>query len=124
LSLDEEWLCILKKTDHLLSVDSYQRAPIAQSENLNILPEDLKEIEEDFQSSFEIPANFKQTAPWYQQNEESLNQDVYLNEQTTLFCEMLNLRDPIRVILEHRGQSTVVSESTTQMYNNLLDEDD
>ena len=37
---------------------------------------------------------------------------------------MLNLRDPIRVILEHRGQSTVVSESTTQMYNNLLDEDD
>ena len=37
---------------------------------------------------------------------------------------MLNLRDPIRVILEQRGKSSLIAESTTQMYNNLLDEDD
>ena len=91
LSLDVEWLCVLKKTDHLLSIDSYNQAPISQLENLNISEDDMKEIREDFQDSFEIPSNFKATAPVYQSDMSDLK-DVYLNEQTTLFCEMLNLR--------------------------------
>ena len=44
LSLDEEWLCILKKSDHLLSIESYSQAPISLKENLKITEEDLNEV--------------------------------------------------------------------------------
>lgn len=37
---------------------------------------------------------------------------------------MLSLRDPIRMLLEKKGKCTLISESNTQMYNNLLDEED
>ncbi|CAF0793506.1 unnamed protein product [Brachionus calyciflorus] len=126
LSLDPEWLCILKKTDHLLSVESYNKAPIDKSENLTITDKDLDEIKEDFQDCFEIPPNFKQTAPPHRENsnEQVESKDIYLNEQTTLICEMLNIRDPIRVILEKKGKTSIITESTTQLYNDLLDEDD
>lgn len=124
LSLDMEWLCILKKTDHLLSIDTYNRAPIAQSENITVDENDLKVIKEDFQECFEIPCNFKQTAPAHTQPNAANSQDIYLNEQTTLYCEMLDLRDPIRVLLEKRGQTNLITESTTQMYNHLLDEEE
>ena len=122
LCLDEEWLAILKKTDHLLAVDSYNLAPISHKENLTITDEDLNELREDFQNCFEIPANFKPTSPAHQ-SAETPEHDVYLNEQTTLFCEMLSVRDPIRVLLEKKGKKSIISESTTELYNNLLDED-
>jgi hypothetical protein len=130
LSLDPEWMCVLKKTDNLLSVNSYNQAPLSAKENVCIGESDLAEIKEDFQECFEIPSNFKQTAPSHNvdqtksSNETSNIKDIYLNEQTTLFCEMLNIRDPIRVLLEKKGQSNLITESTTKMYNNLLDESD
>ena len=37
---------------------------------------------------------------------------------------LFHLRDPVRVVLEKRGQAALIAESNTQMYNNLLDEDD
>ena len=37
---------------------------------------------------------------------------------------MLNIRDPVRVILEKKGNSSLISESQTKLYNDLLDEDD
>lgn len=122
LSLDPEWLCILKKTDHLLSVESYIHAPISDKENVSILDKDLEEIKEDFQNEFEIPENFKPTAP--AENSDKPIEKLYLNEQTTLMCEMLTIRDPIRVILEKTGQSSIITDSATQLYNDLLDEDD
>jgi lariat debranching enzyme len=128
LSLDPEWMCILKKTDSLLSVNSYNQAPISAKEDVNISASDLNEIKEDFQECFEIPPNFKQTAPAHQSGEEPSRansiKEIYLNEQTTLLCEMLNIRDPVRVLLEKKGQSSLITESATQMYNNLLDESD
>lgn len=125
LSLDEEWLCILKKSDHLLSIESYSQAPISLKENLKITEEDLNEVREDFQNCFEIPENFEKTAPAYQTPEaDGTIQNIYLNEQTTLYLEMLTLRDPIRMILEKKGKSSLVSESNTEMYNKLLDESD
>ena len=132
LSLDPEWLCVLKKTDQFLSINSYNQAPISNKEEISVSVSDLNEIKEDFQECFEIPENFKQTAPPHQTPENSNNsdmdqytlKDIYLNEQTTLYCEMLNIRDPIRVLLEKKGQSSLITESTTQMYNNLLDESD
>lgn len=124
-SLDPEWLTILKKTDHLLSIECYAQAPISLKENLNLTEEDLKEVKEDFENCFEIPANFKQTAPAHKTPEcDGHINNVYMNEQTTLFLEMLTLRDPIRMLMEKRGLSTLVSESNTEMYNNLLDDDD
>jgi len=45
-----------------------------------------------------------------------------INEQTTLYCEMLSIRDPIRVLLERKGKGSIVSDSQTKMYNNLLDD--
>lgn len=126
LTLDVEWMCILKKTDHLLSINQYNQAPIR--ETIEIGEKDFEEIREDFQNCFEIPANFKKTAPENNSNGDDNNddtiQDVYLNEQTTLYCEMLNLRDPVRLLLEKRGNSNLVNESKTQLYNDLLDADD
>lgn len=52
------------------------------------------------------------------------NDEYYLNDQTTLLCEMISIRDPIRVILEKRGMSSLIAQSTTQLYNDLLDEND
>jgi lariat debranching enzyme len=137
LHVDIEWLCILKKTDHLLSVDSYNQAPITEKDNINLNESDFNEIREDFQDILQIPLNFAQTAPPYRQKlntnleeeEEETNQignanKIYLNEQTTLLCEMLNIRDPIRVLMEKKGQQTLVSESATKLYNDILDEDD
>ena len=131
LSLDPEWMCILKKTDRLLSIDSYNQAPLSSKDNVTISESDLNEIKEDFQECFEIPANFKQTAPPHIESSNGNHKEtsselkeIYLNEQTTLFCEMLSIRDPVRVLLEKRGQSSIITESTTQMYNNLLDESD
>lgn len=125
LSLDEEWLCILKKTDHLLSIESYSQAPISLKESVEITEEDLNEIREDFGNCLEIPEIFKKTAPAYHTPEaDGPIQDVYLNEQTTLFLEMLTLRDPVRMVLEKRGKSSLIAESNTELYNNLLDEED
>ena len=126
LSLEPEWLCILKKTDHLLSVDKYNLAPIDQKENVDITDQDINDLNEDFQSFFQIPLNFKQTAPPYSEDSSKKleSKDIYLNEQTTLLCEMLKIRDPIRVLLEKKGKSSIINQSTTQLYNDLLDEDD
>ncbi len=82
-------------------------------------------IREDFADCLEIPEIFKQTAPAHHTPEaDGLIKDVYLNEQTTLYLEMLTLRDPVRIVLEKRGKSSLISESNTELYNNLLDEDD
>lgn len=127
LELDPEWLSILKKTDDLLSIQSYIQAPIPLNKSVQITEDDLRELSEDFQECFEIPLNFKQTAPAHseeQTDRDAPSQDVYLNEQTTLLCEMLNIRDPVRVILEKKGQNSLISQSTTELYNNLLDESD
>ncbi len=123
LCLDPEWLLILKKTDKLLNVSSYMQAPL--NEKINITKEEINEILEDFESSLTIPNNFRITAPSYQPNSNNFEiKDVYLNDQTTLICEMLTIRDPVRVLLERNGRSTLISESKTELYNNLLDEDD
>lgn len=136
LKLDLEWMSILKKTDHLLSVDSYNQAPISETkEKVEVTDDDLQELREDFQDCLEIPPNFKPTAPAHREPQDgdqdgsgeldlSEVRDVYMNDQTTLFCEMLSIRDPVRVVLEKRGQSSIVCESKTQLYNDLLDEDD
>lgn len=126
LSLDPEWLCILKKTDHLLSVDSYNLAPIDQKEKVDITDQDINDLNEDFQNFFQIPLNFKQTAPPYSEDpsQKTESKDIYLNEQTTLLCEMLSIRDPIRILLEKKGKSSMITQSNTQLYNDLLDEDD
>lgn len=49
LHLDPEWLVILKKTDPMLSVDSYNQAPIPLTTKIEVLEADLDEIKEDFQ---------------------------------------------------------------------------
>ena len=124
LCLDPEWMCILRKTDHLLNVSSYMQAPL--NEKINVTKEEIDEILEDFQSNLSIPFNFKVTAPPHNLNNNNLldSKDIYLNDQTTLLCEMLSLRDPIRLLLEKTGRSTLISESKTELYNNLLDEED
>ena len=135
LSLDPEWLCVLKKTDHLMSVDSYPQAPISRAENVTVDEADLAKIGDYFCESLEIPNGlFKQTAPAWNGSSSNNNngsgdeaqrvEEIYMNEQTTMFCEMLNLRDPIRVLLEKRGKSFIVAESTTKLFNQILDDDD
>lgn len=44
LNLDPEWLCILKKTDHLLSVESYSQAPISLKESFTVSEQELNDV--------------------------------------------------------------------------------
>ena len=44
LNLDPEWLCILKRSDHLLSVESYSQAPICLKENFTVSEQELNEV--------------------------------------------------------------------------------
>lgn len=52
LHLDPEWLVILKKTKDMLSVESYNQAPIPLNKKIEILETDLDEVKEDFQVIF------------------------------------------------------------------------
>lgn len=122
LALDPEWLCILKKSDQYLSVSAYNQAPLNENLKIEISEQNLDELKEDFEGKFTVPNNFKKTAPAHE--EEGERRSVYLNEQTTLICEMLSIRDPVRVLLEQSGNTSVVSESKTELYNKLLDESD
>jgi lariat debranching enzyme len=124
LCLDPEWLSILKKTDRLLSIDYYTQAPLQPKDNVEVTEKDVAELTEDFQDCFEIPLNFKQTAPPHNDPNRTQPKPIYMNEQTTLLCEMLSIRDPIRLLLEKRGGSSVINESRTQLYNDLLDDSD
>jgi len=125
LALDPEWLCILKKSDQYLSVSAYNQSPLNENIKIEISQDDLNELREDFQNKFAVPENFKKTAPAHEDDSSTADRrSVYLNEQTTLMCEMLSIRDPIRVLLEQSGNTSVVSESKTELYNKLLDESD
>lgn len=123
LALDPEWLVILKKTDRLLSTEYYHRPIDEKQESVEVSEQEEKELSDDFDGCLTLPKNFKPTAPKHTDNN-ARSDHIYLNEQTTLLCEMLSIRDPVRVILEKRGNTGLVAESKTQLYNDLLDESD
>lgn len=58
LHLDPEWLVILKKTDHMLSVETYNQAPLPLNKAVEVLQSDLDEIKEDFQVNHSNFLNF------------------------------------------------------------------
>lgn len=101
-------MCILSKTDHLLSVQRTKTyLPSISDQSFRPTAEDYAKLRDDFSDLFDIPENFTITAPVYQPNNpQAIPIDVEqlrkTNPQTELLCLMLGLRNPIDVILNRR----------------------
>ena len=98
-------MCILSKTDRLLSVQRTQTyLPSLSDPSFRPTAADYAKLRDDFSDQFEIPKNFEPTGPIYHPNAaQNVPIDVEQlrknNPQTDLLCLMLGIRNPIDVIL-------------------------
>ncbi|CAH1790084.1 unnamed protein product [Owenia fusiformis] len=104
LSLDPEWLNILKSTNHLMSIKpTAQYLPgigCKERYDFSVTDEEMNQIAEDFGGNFILPENFSKTAPVYDPKHPKAKcpkAEVTPDPQTTLLCEMLGLTDPYTV---------------------------
>lgn len=107
LEYDLEWLAILKKTNHLLTVNKeiVKEIDIFNGANrVSITDEDLKSVEQSFNGNLEIPKNFVRCEPVTDLNVDNDPQRTnnYVNSQTTQFCEMLGITDPNTLIISKK----------------------
>ena len=109
LELDQEWLCILRNTASLWNSSyGFIQLPVDASsvEKLKVTKAQLDELNEDFGGEFQMPENFEPTAPVYQEGFETSDRRNfqmasqhyqlchYLNPQTALICQMLEIENP------------------------------
>ncbi|KAK2191814.1 hypothetical protein NP493_44g00005 [Ridgeia piscesae] len=103
LSLDPEWLAVLKSTNHLMSLNyanNYMPGiGSATRYDFHASDDDIQSIEADFAGVFRIPENFKRSAPMHDTTQDFKRMSappprIYVNPQTTLLCDMLELTDP------------------------------
>ena len=111
LCYDKQWLSILKATNHLLATDAvahHMPGPGYLGGRWNFEPteDELTEICQQFGDEFKIPLNFEITVPPFNPQRESLKNlrntalpNAELNKQTELFCEKLQIDDPLDIIL-------------------------
>ena len=110
LSYDKEWLSVLKSTNHLLSTDiscNYMPGKGTQTRwNFEPTEEELNDISKQFEGNFDVPSNFEVTAAPYDPHQDSIrnlgrtpNPHPRTNKQTDIFCEKLDIDDPIKIIL-------------------------
>ncbi len=70
--------------------------------------DDYRKIRDDFSNTFEIPDIFEPTGPIYKPGSGNIPVDVEQlrknNRQTELLCLMLDIRNPIDVILNRKIQ--------------------
>ncbi|KAK2705390.1 hypothetical protein QYM36_017435 [Artemia franciscana] len=123
LDYDEEWLAILKSTNHLLSVvNSTQHMPgPGYSGRWDFRPtkEELAKVKSAFNPDLRIPENFIRTAPVFNGRHrfDGVVPDPLKNPQTESFCDKLGVDDPVEVILSSRAPAkkrvdvSVVEES-------------
>lgn len=126
LHYDLEWLTILHLTKHLNSVKSvsnYMPGPGNTNVRWNFVPtDDEKEfILKRFDNSLVIPKNFEATVAAYDAanpipNGSQRQPKPFSNPQTTLICDLLDIDDPLSMVLALSGEE-LLSASFTENLN-------
>lgn len=111
LEYDLEWLTILKSTNHLLSVkysNNFMPGPNGK-ERYEFTPseEELEETEKTFKDGLKIPENFSAIVEAYNPDN-SLDRyqtqpKAMINPQTTQFCDLLGIDDPLVLAMSQSG---------------------
>lgn len=134
LELDPEWLCILKSTNHLLTLGKavrYMPGPgCSERYDFTVDPSTLSALQKDFGGVFKIPENFCQTAQAHSVADDKGGKwpvpQIMINPQTTLICDMLGITDPFAVF---SGKAANSNFDTSQLQANdsndsLLEDND
>lgn len=111
LEYDLEWLTILYLTKHLTSVkpfSNYMPGPDDSNVRWNFLPSEQEKefVLKRFADNLKIPTNFEATAAAYNPNNaiaSPFQPKPTLNPQTTRFCELLDIDDPLSMVLALDG---------------------
>ncbi|KAL7307498.1 hypothetical protein TKK_0000676 [Trichogramma kaykai] len=106
ISYDKEWLTILYLTNHLLSIKNGMcyMPGVSQTERYNFTPtqEEKQLILKKFNSDLTVPMNFQQSVSAFSSNEPlnrfAFKPNLAINNQTTEFCEKLDIHDPFELI--------------------------
>ena len=82
--------------------------------DFHVSDDDLQAIEADFAGVFRIPENFKRSAPTHDtttdlKRQRSSPPQIYVNPQTTLLCDMLELTDPFASFTGTQSQSLLAT---------------
>ncbi|XP_073947107.1 uncharacterized protein [Choristoneura fumiferana] len=110
LKYDEEWLAVLRNTNHLLSVknvDSHLPGP-GGNERFDFTPtSEEKETIIQLMGDMLIKADsFVKTAPVYVPNSpRGMPSDPIINTQTVELCEALCIDDPLQVLMARSGRT-------------------
>lgn len=110
LSYDLEWLTILHRTNHLLSVKAttHYMPGLGGNERHDFTPTAAERdlVLQKMNNNLVIPANFARTAAPYDPAERASNQQpaAQLNAQTTELCERLGLDDPVSLVMLMQGK--------------------
>lgn len=119
MEYDLEWLTILKSTNHLLSVkhsNNFMPGPNGQ-ERFEFIPsqEELEETKKKFKDGLKIPENFSATVePFNPDNSFDQSQEqpkAIINPQTSQFCKLLGIDDPLVLAMSQSGLELNYSDS-------------
>lgn len=124
LEYDLEWLAILFSTNHLISIrEALNYLPGSTSkERWQFTPnEEEKEIVLKKFLNLEVPENFEKTADGYQPDNSNRGHvrqpSPRTNPQTTLFCKILGIDDPLNLLgaltNELKFESSLTDDSTS-----------
>lgn len=127
LSYDEEWLTILNLTNHLINAKntvSYMPG-LGSPYRWNFTPTDIERQEMRKKiTDLLIPQNFSKTAEIYNEHQSEIMQPkIHLNPQTKIFCENLQIDDPLSLAIILSGRNALnqidnipdISVSTSQL---------
>lgn len=142
IEYDLEWLAILNSTNHLLSVkhsNNFLPGPNGK-ERFEFTPEEeeLEGVKKKFKDGLKIPENFVAIVDAYNpDNSFDRSQEQpksMINPQTTQFCEILGIDDPLVLAMSQSGLElnysdsnldvSGTSEANTTFNNSLLSDGD
>ena len=97
--------------------------------DFHVSDDDLQAIEADFAGVFRIPENFKRSAPTHDTSQDMKRQhasppQIYVNPQTTLLCDMLELTDPFASFTGTQSQLATVLDDSADNKDVCSDDDD
>uniref|UniRef100_A0A5S6QP24 Lariat debranching enzyme C-terminal domain-containing protein n=1 Tax=Trichuris muris TaxID=70415 RepID=A0A5S6QP24_TRIMR len=119
LCYDPEWLAILRKTDHLLSISS-ERTLLSNIDSndpfaFSASAEDIKVVEEIFDNNFLVPSNLSADRAGDDSN-------VELNPQTIDFSSKLGIRNLPALLLSNTASDSTANESAAAPAEEFVDE--
>lgn len=129
LQYDLEWLTILYTTKHLTHVKpfaNYMPGPGNETCRWNFRPtdEEKKHVLQRFAGNLTIPNNFERTAPPYDPNRRppmTQQPKPVKNPQTVDFCNILEIDDPLNLVVILAGGEINLSEYRDVMNTSVSD---